>query len=753
MNRRVKTLLEKFSNDEIFERKEEISLYTLSREFGVSIRSIRNYVEDANSFLEKSGLKPLIIIENGVIANANNPLFISGILEDFNLYNYRLSKSERKKIISLVILLSEDYITTFEIADFLYFSRITVINDIKELKKELFHAKLKICSKHGRGIRVQGNELDRRMLCVKLISEKFNRSQLDKILRRRFDKYYNLTLTEKLFQKIIFDIQLRHDMYFSQEHIDFLVSYFYVILLRKHNSDASLLVERDIDERYIAFARDLLEYIAGFFDIRYFNLEYELSFLSHLLSERAYVGHLSNRTIVEVQMITAKFISEISIGLKNNLESDFEFYQYLSNHIISIMKKNVYEMDDEISDIYENVILNHKKVVEVIKENKYIFENYFNRTLTELELHYIVIHVLAAIERNTLKQINLKVILLCNLGVGSSQLLKARVDKHFKFESLEVLLFKDFMEKKTDLSEVDLIISTMNLDKFPDLCDNVRISLFLNDKDVVMIENKINEIYAKKNSNMTFFKREELSAGASMELRSQLQTTLDCVFGSGGAQKLLKKISENLSQKMAQSRQVDAHMIQIEILKTVKEFEKISEAGSKSKQPPLSELLDERFIKVDVQVKDMEEAIEKCGTILLEAGFITREYIEAVLENTRQHGNYSVLGEKFILPHADLGMGSQKVGMALIRLKTEVEFEIPSREYKDKEEILEGLDKKFKKVKYVCMLSVVDRHSHLKALFDLTNLIHQPHFMKALQGAKDAHSISHLIKKFECSDV
>lgn len=745
MNSKVKALLEKFSNDEIFKRREEISLYTLSREFGVSIRSIRNYVEDANLFLEKSGLKPLVIIENGVIANANNPLFISRVLEDFNLYNYRLSKSERKKIISLIILLSEDYITTFEIADLLYFSRITVINDINELKKELFHAKLKIHSKHGRGIRVQGDEAIRRLLCVRLISEKFNKAQLDEILRKRFENYYNLAFTEKLFKKILSDIQLRHDMYFSEENIDFLVSYFYVILLRRNKSDASLSQKQVVDERYVEFAADLLKYISTFFNIRYSRFEHEVSFLSHLLSERGYVSHLSNMNIVEVQMITAKFISEISIGLKNNLESDFEFYQYLSNHIISIMKKNVYEMDDDISDIYENIILNNKKVVEVIKENKYIFENYFNRSLTEVELDYIVIHVLAAIERNNLKQINLRVILLCNLGVGSSQLLKARIDKHFKFERLDIVLFDDFIEKNFDLSEVDFIISTMHLDKFQDLCDNVKISLFLNDKDVVIIENKINEICSKKDSNMTLFRKEEF-ADAHMDLLTQLRTTLDLTFGSGSAKKMLEQIAHNLLSKMEQSEAMDEKMIQCEIVQAIKEFESRNTQAPKDDQPPLSEILSEKFVKVDIEVKGVEEAIEKCGEILLDAGYITGEYIEAVLENMRQYGNYSILGEKFILPHADLGMGSRKVGMALIRLKNEVEFELPRVED-------EVIDERFKKVKYVCMLSVVDRHSHLKALFTLTNLIHHPHFMKLLHGAKDGVQISRLIKKFERFEV
>ena len=78
-----------------------------------------------------------------------------------NFYNYKLSKEERKKVASAIIVNSADYITLADIADRLMVSRATVINDLKEIKKFIRQGNLEVISHANKGLRIDGLESDK----------------------------------------------------------------------------------------------------------------------------------------------------------------------------------------------------------------------------------------------------------------------------------------------------------------------------------------------------------------------------------------------------------------------------------------------------------------------------------------------------------------------------------------------------------------------------------------------------------------
>jgi mannitol/fructose-specific phosphotransferase system IIA component (Ntr-type) len=140
---------------------------------------------------------------------------------------------------------------------------------------------------------------------------------------------------------------------------------------------------------------------------------------------------------------------------------------------------------------------------------------------------------------------------------------------------------------------------------------------------------------------------------------------------------------------------------------------------------------------LDVECNDWREAVRRSGKKLLELGYIEERYIEAMICNIEENGPYVVLSKGFAVPHEGLEQGSVKVGMSLIRLKTPVPFG---------EEELDP-------VEFVCCLSAVDHKTHLKAFFNLVNMLQNEEFKKKLHECKYPEEAAAIVEKYEYSVV
>ena len=103
------------------------------------------------------------------------------------------------------------------------------------------------------------------------------------------------------------------------------------------------------------------------------------------------------------------------------------------------------------------------------------------------EWAYISLHILAALERQKSKE-SLRVLLVCGTGIGSAQVLQHRLMSHFG-QRLDILACVSFHELfRQDLSQVDLILSAIDLtgQVFPKPV--ISISVLLPQADIQKIE-------------------------------------------------------------------------------------------------------------------------------------------------------------------------------------------------------------------------------------------------------------------------
>ena len=106
-----------------------------------------------------------------------------------------------------------------------------------------------------------------------------------------------------------------------------------------------------------------------------------------------------------------------------------------------------------------------------------------------------------------------------------------------------------------------------------------------------------------------------------------------------------------------------------------------------------------------------------------------------MIANIEENGPYVVLSKGFAVPHEGIDQGSLETGMSLIRLATPVAFDA------------DELDP----VEFVCCMSAPDHKTHLKAFFNLVNLLREDAFKESLRQATNPAEAASAIERFEYS--
>ena len=403
---------------------------------------------------------------------------------------------------------------------------------------------------------------------------------------------------------------------------------------------------------------------------------------------------------VKIQLITRQFIENISEDLGINLNGDYDFFENLTNHLESVLSVESEEYPE--NELIDEVLENNKAVVEAVKKHLTLLRQYAGRSITETEIGYIAVHVCAALERKKNKEIAFHVIVACHAGVGTSQLLMERLKKHFNFQIVDIISAHDAANVSED--SADFIISTVPLKNCR--IEYVIVSPLLSDEDYLRIGNKIDTL---RNSR---------------HLPSRVEHKE--ITASGLMSKLVPVIHDIAPEK------------ECELVKALKKvvrdyFHQPAESEAEIFAPYLHNLLTKGHIQLDVECSDWKDAVRKSAMPLLEEGYIEERYIDAMISNIEENGPYVVISKGFAIPHEGLEAGSIKIGMNLIRLKTPVVFDADEMD----------------PVEFVCCLSAIDHKAHLKAFFNLVNLLKNEVFKRSLKDCNSSAEAAGIIEKME----
>jgi PTS system ascorbate-specific IIA component len=147
----------------------------------------------------------------------------------------------------------------------------------------------------------------------------------------------------------------------------------------------------------------------------------------------------------------------------------------------------------------------------------------------------------------------------------------------------------------------------------------------------------------------------------------------------------------------------------------------------------LSDLMDEKLIRLGVEASDWEDAVRKAAQPLVDEGKVTPAYVDDIIKGVNELGPYIVLTEHVALPHARPESGALESAIGVVTLKTPVEFGSAAND----------------PVKYLFPLSAKDNDSHLAALQSLVEFLSKPEFFSMLDSASSPREIIDYVRKEE----
>lgn len=386
----------------------------------------------------------------------------------------------RKKIMAL-LLFNQSFLTFNELSELFMVSKTSIKKDFDFIIKKLSNGNSLILKSDAYGTRLSGNEenfqkgyLEFNRYLFGENSFSFEDDELQKI--NLLIPYYGENVV-KVCSRVLYDYVKEETTVIAEHYIFNILNVMIILVYRlsikkQLNSRNKLNKKQEKDATFVRIA----DYILGKISLR-LNIDYEDSdveyFSKHLISNRFEPFPIEETHLSVVQEI----ISKVSKSLNVNFIEDKELEKQLKNHIppmIYRLKQGIKIENPFISQIRNDFCLTFNTIWVIMSE----YEDKLNITFNDDEIGFLTIYFQATIEQ---AKLNKKILVVCQMGVATSELLINRVKNIFpSFDTLEAASKAEI--EFIDLSNVDFIISTVQLN-IPDK-KVVLVSPFLNSQDI-----------------------------------------------------------------------------------------------------------------------------------------------------------------------------------------------------------------------------------------------------------------------------
>lgn len=436
--------------------------YHTSKEIGeemkLSSKTIRKEINHLNSVIKDKGA----IIESKpgkgfIFKIKNKDKFKIFLKSDWYKYAYFQeddgSKDIRYENILRMFLFSNSYIKQYELAEIFHVSESQINKDLPIIKNTLNEYKLNLISKPYYGMKIEGSEKNIRLAIKNEIGED----------PKLFDGDENKELFDKI-QEIIDDIDFGEDYYMPYANFKNLVIHIYISILRIKQKEYVKL-PKSVEKKLVSYeefkiANKIVDELQAKLEIEIPNQE--LVYITmHLIAKNTIRDQ--EKLSSEILELSQNIIDEIYKVSKYDFRSNIEFYFALATHLGPLIYRIKYGFNMKnpiLEDIKKEKI---SFMLATIGSN--IINDRYKTKLSDDEIGYIALHIMAAIGKNSLNKKN--ILIVCGSGNSSAQIMKSQLMKQFE-SNIENITTTDVRNLRNfDINKYDLIISSINInDKF-----------------------------------------------------------------------------------------------------------------------------------------------------------------------------------------------------------------------------------------------------------------------------------------------
>lgn len=392
---------------------------------------------------------------------------------------------ERQDYILLKLILNSNYITIQELCDEIYVSRGTLENDFNIIKGNLKKKGIEIKGTTNKGIKLEGDEKKIRVIIASFFSKLIyimpvrelityiNSLKESKSERYSFDEQlFNLfsDIDLKFLEKIIKRAEEKLGYEFTDTAFTLLLIHLAIAIKRINtknivNLPETMLVNIKGTKEY-EVAEFIGECVEGILNVKLPKTE--CAYISiHILGSKIQYNFIENNEVLNkiefqggIKDLCEQMLGKASQILNVDFCSDTVLLKGLCIHIRTALNRFFHDIPIEnplLSSIKNKFITSFEAAVaasEIINEK-------YKLVVDENEIAYIALHFEAAVERmrnnNFIKK---RIIIVCSSGIGTSQLVAAKLKRIFNNLEIVDIISSTNIESKSLLG-IDLLITTI----------------------------------------------------------------------------------------------------------------------------------------------------------------------------------------------------------------------------------------------------------------------------------------------------
>lgn len=636
----------------------------------------------------KQHYKHTIKYENGYL-NIDDEL-IQNLEEIIYEYQHPLFDLQEERIYFLYLYIAskDEFLSVSHFQEFFDLSRNAIMLDLKKLREWTGKYKIEVKYTRSNGYELMGSEHNVRRLMEESISELKGTMKLDDVLKI-FKKNWNETIPINVLTDMINNFMNKNSLRVVFDRMEEFICLIPFIMKRPTDS------ELNYDKKEI----NLLK-------------KHPLYKITDELSKTIFDDKNHNETL---------FLESRLLGIiqGNNLEPNLSYFDTLVNEILfqlqGIVQLEEYKLQELKSTLFQHIVPTYYRLLfnvyysnplldkvkddysELFELTKIILkplEKEINRPISESEIAYFTIHFGGYINAESYKrdEKTLKALVVCPNGISSSLIMASTIRETFP----EITIISSYnLDEVSEIDEklYDLIFST---------------TYFSSNKDLYVTSPILNPIERE-------ILREQVSKKFPQLTQLQTVKTRDLI---------------NIIEKNTKIIDRDA------LIDELNNYIFHRETKEERRLKLLTEVLDKSLIKITDKTLNWREAIYEASQQLLKQNYIKSDYIEAMIETVENIGPYIVLAPKVAIPHARPERGVNKLGISLLKVNNEVDFN------------KEGENDSDKYVNLIFVLAAIDGEAHLKALTQLSRILDNEEHIAELIEINDVDKMYERINEF-----
>lgn len=490
--------------------QQAITISQLSAELEVSNRTIHRDLKAVAKILTDHQLTLSRKSGSGlqVIGHSKEKKKLQIALKDVQHTDY--TPAERQTIILLALLETNEPIKLYNLSLELQVTIATISNDLDKVEEQLVNYELTLVRRRGFGVKLLGEETDKRAAISHLLINQVNEFDLVSLFKQNVSyksKQHTGAISDRLLGVI--DPNKLNIIEHEVKEVSNLLPHEFAdsayIGLVVH---LALAIERLQKGEMIKFSPTYLKEIQEFqeYDIAAQMIKKLESALSmqipndevgyitmHLLGAKLQVDqdHLTDQSNLNLIYQTKKLINYVSQTLRINLQNNSRLLTDLVTHL----KPTIYRLNQKMkikNPLMDEIIKDYEELFQVIEDG--VDESFPNISFPKEEIGYLVLHFGAAFMRSK-ESLTFKTLVICPSGIGTAKMLAENL--YQKIPEIKQIENRSLFDlDRVEVSAYDLIISTIPL---PGEHEYILASPILTKEDI----QRIRKVITRKKLNVT----------------------------------------------------------------------------------------------------------------------------------------------------------------------------------------------------------------------------------------------------------